>query len=132
MVAALRSRHGDRPAFSVRDEFDLEDLTRSVLPLFFDTIRPESRTPRYASATRTDLLLPDERLAIVLKWIGSAQAAALADQWAEDLLYYEQRGYGAVLGLVADPGASLPDAGVLEHAWSRTEGHVRLNVIILQ
>ena len=132
VVAAFRSRHGDRPAFSVRDEFDLEDLVRSILPLFVDDIRPESRTPRYASATRTDLLLPAQSVAIVVKLAASIKVMPLADQWSEDLAYYEGRGFATILGIVADPGTILPYPDVLEHAWARSEGPTRLTVLILQ
>src|SRR5262249_19589729 len=56
-VRQLRVRQGDRPAFRVVDEKDLEDLLRALLPLYFDDVRPQSRTPRYAACTRTDFLL---------------------------------------------------------------------------
>jgi hypothetical protein len=132
VAAALRNRHADRPAFSVRDEFDLEDLLRALLPLYADEVRPESRTPSYAAATRTDLLLPALDLAVVVKQTGSAVRTPLAEQWAEDLLYYERRGYPVVMGVVADPTGSLPDAREWETAWSRVEGPVRLRVVILR
>ena len=57
VVRQLRWRQGDRPPFRVEDERDLEDLLRALLPLHFDDVRPEGRTPRYAAGVRTDFRL---------------------------------------------------------------------------
>ena len=42
----------------------LDDLMRAVLPLHFDDVRPQGRTPHYAAGTRTDFLLAPERVAV--------------------------------------------------------------------
>ena len=67
VIRQFRVRQGDRPAFRVNDERDLEDLLRSILPLHFDDIRPECRTPSYAAGTRTDFLLSPESIALTIK-----------------------------------------------------------------
>ncbi len=66
-VRELRWRQGDRPPFRVEDETDLEDLLRAILPLHFDAVRPERRTPHYAAGGRTDFLLAAERIAVAVK-----------------------------------------------------------------
>jgi hypothetical protein len=120
MIRQLRTRHGTRPPFRVEDERDLEDLLRAVLPLHFDDVRPEARTPAYAPATRTDFLLAAEETAVMAKrtlaGLGESQIAA---QLQEDAGYYVKRGKCvALLCLVYDPERLLVDPGRLETAWS--------------
>jgi hypothetical protein len=119
VVRQLRSRCGDRPPFRVDDERDLEDLLRSLLPLRFDDVRPESRTPRYASCTRTDFLLAPEHLAVTAKYarppLGEPQ---LAEQWREDVGYWRgQRNCRTLIGFVYDPEGQLRDPSAHEAAW---------------
>jgi hypothetical protein len=104
VIRQLRVRHGDRPPFRVADERDLEDLLRALLPLHFDDIRPECRTPSYAAGTRTDFLLAPEGIALTIK---VAQPRIL-DQVPEDATYYrrEQKCRTLVI-FVYDPEATL-------------------------
>src|SRR5579872_5087894 len=91
VIRQLRSRHGDRPAFRVADERDLEDLLRALLPLHFDDIRPESRTPRYSAVTQTDYLLAKEGLAITVKVVNAdVREPQLIEQLREDAEYYRR------------------------------------------
>ena len=95
-VRQLRTRHGTRPPFRVEDERDLEDLLRALLPLAFDDVRPECRTPTYAPCTRTDfLILPEQAtlfLAVTVKRLASGIGEHLLEQqWQEDVRHYEQR-----------------------------------------
>ncbi len=109
-IRQLRVRHGDRPPFRVADENDLEDLLRSILPLHFDDIRPQCRTPSYAAGTRTDFLLAGEDIALTLKF---AQPA-LVEQLREDAAYYRREGKGRVLVVfIYDPEASIREPHLL-------------------
>jgi len=104
VIRQLRVRHSDRPPFRVADEKDLEDLLRSLLPLHFDDIRPECRTPSYAAGTRTDFLLAAERIAIAIKL---AQPRIL-EQLPEDAAYYRrERKCRTLVAFIYDPEASL-------------------------
>lgn len=132
VVRQLRSRHGVRPAFVVQDIFDLQDLVRALLPLWFDEIRPETRTPRYAEATRTDFLLPREGIALVVKRADAVtKEPQLAAQREEDAGYYEGR-VRALMLLVADPEARLADVAQSEMAWSRPHGELEVRCAIVQ
>jgi predicted RNA-binding Zn-ribbon protein involved in translation (DUF1610 family) len=109
----LRVRHADRPPFRVVDERDLEDLLRALLPLHFDDIRPESRTPSYAAATRTDFLLMPEGIALTLKF---AQPS-LVEQLREDAAYYRRERKARVLvAFLHDPEATLREPHLLSAA----------------
>jgi REase_DpnII-MboI len=64
----LRRRHQDRATLVVNDEYDAQDLFRSLLKLFFEDVRPEDYVPSYAgSSSRVDFLLPEFQLAVELK-----------------------------------------------------------------
>jgi REase_DpnII-MboI/Uncharacterized protein conserved in bacteria (DUF2321) len=131
-IAQLRSRHGDRPVFSVNDEHDLEDLLRAVLALHFDDVRPECRTPRYAVATRTDFLLARDQTSVTAKLARpEARVPQLAEQLREDIAYYQARGNCACLvGFVYDPQGLLPDPTVLERAWSESGDVLEVGCVI--
>ncbi|MBY0528456.1 MAG: DUF2321 domain-containing protein [Gemmataceae bacterium] len=134
VVRQLRSRHGTRPPFRVEDVYDLEDLLRALLPLHFDDVRPESRTPSYAIATRTDFLLDAGALAVVIKRTMSClRESQLCAQWPEDVAYYRQRrACRALLGFVYDPEALLVEAVGLEKQWAQAEGEWRMDCVIVQ
>jgi hypothetical protein len=107
----LRVRHGDRPPFRVADERDLEDLLRALLPLHFDDIRPQCRTPRYSAGTRTDFLLPAERIVVAAKLALESQ---LVEQLREDAEYYRALGGSRTLvAYVHDPEAVLREPPTL-------------------
>jgi hypothetical protein len=96
VIRQLRVRHGERLPFRVEDAWDLEDLLRALLPLKFDDIRPQCRTPRYAATTRTDFLLAPEGIAVLAKL---AREPGLAEQLREDAAHY--RAWGGCPMLVA-------------------------------
>ena len=68
VVRQLRHRREDRPTLDVQDEYDVQDLLRSLLHLHFDDIRPEEWTPSYAGGSaRMDFLLKDYGMVIEAK-----------------------------------------------------------------
>jgi hypothetical protein len=111
----LRVRQGERPPFCVADERDLEDLLRALLPLHFDDVRPQSRTPRYALGTRTDFLLAPERIAVTAKIArAGAREAQLAEQLQEDAAHYRaHEGCRTLVGYVHDPEGLLREPRLL-------------------
>ncbi len=122
-VRQLRHRHGGRSAFRVEDVHDLEDLLRALLPLHFDDVRPENRTPSYAPDSRTDFLLASEQMAVVVKRVDTAlRESELAGQWAEDAAYYRRRGgCQTLIGMAYDPEGLLVDPPSLEASWGREQ-----------
>lgn len=65
----LSNRHASRPTLTVTDEYDSQDLFRSLLRIFFDDVRPEVVSPQYAGgSSRVDFLLPEYELAVELKF----------------------------------------------------------------
>src|SRR5262249_26333852 len=56
--AAIANRHAQRPAFTIEDEYDVQDLLEGLLRLHFTDVRREEYTPSYAGNTsRMDFLL---------------------------------------------------------------------------
>jgi len=108
-IHQLRARHGDRPAFRIHDVRDLEDLIRALLPLHFDDVRLEGRTPRYAVSNRTDFLLAPEQIGLTVKHAGPDQRGPqLAQQWEEDVAYYRHlRNCRTLIGFTYDPEGLL-------------------------
>jgi hypothetical protein len=123
-VRQLRVRHADRPAFRVEDEYDLGDLLRALLPLYFDDVRPEGRTPSYAPDTRTDFVLAPQETAVTVKCVrGSGCEPALAEQLREDVAYYERRGGVRRLAcLVYDPEQRVVEPARFEAMCQQDEG----------
>jgi hypothetical protein len=119
-IREFRSRHGTRPPFCVVDESDLEDLLRALLPLHFDGIRSECRTPHYAPGTRTDFLLSRQGIAVTVKVAShDLRVPQITEQLREDAAYYEKRQSCRILiGLVYDPEGMLRETSALEKAWS--------------
>jgi hypothetical protein len=116
VIRELRWRQGDRPPFRVEDERDLEDLVRALLPLHFDDVRLETRTPRYSARTRTDLLLNKVQSALTLKLASTAsREPQLFEQCKEDITYYQQRQPCCLLVVfIYDPEGLLRDQQELE------------------
>lgn len=68
IVRQLRQRHSDRPTLNIDDEYDVQDLFRALLNLFFDDVRSEEWTPSYAgSSARVDFLLKQEKTVVEIK-----------------------------------------------------------------
>jgi hypothetical protein len=124
VVRQLRVRHAERPAFRVEDEHDLADLVRALLPLCFDDVRPEARTPSYAPGTRTDFVLAPQETAVTVKHataVGCEQG--LTEQLREDTAYYERRGgVGRLFCLVHDPEQRVVEPARFEAMCRRDEG----------
>ena len=57
-MASLQQRRESRSTLTVKDEYDVQDLLRSLLFLHFKDVRPEEPGPSFAgSSTRADLFL---------------------------------------------------------------------------
>jgi hypothetical protein len=121
----LRNRQGDRPPFRIEEDRDLEDLLRALLALLWDDVRPEMRTPRYATRTQTDFLLPAAALALTAKRATpTLREPELRRQLAEDADYYRRRcpECRGLVVFVYDPEDLLAQPERLEQTCSSSEG----------
>lgn len=89
----LKHRYGKRPTLEITDEYDSQDLCRSLLRLFFDDVRPEAWAPTYAGgASRIDFLIPAFELAVELKFTRTS----LNDKEIGDQLIIDRDRYAAM------------------------------------
>jgi REase_DpnII-MboI/Uncharacterized protein conserved in bacteria (DUF2321) len=128
----LRVRHANRPAWQIEDEHDLEDLLRALLPLSFEDIRLENRTPAYATGSRTDFLLGPSGIALTAKLMRRGrEEAALREGWREDIAYYRRRGQcKALVSLVYDPAQLLFHPEHLEKTWASLSDDLPLRAVV--
>ena len=67
-VTEIGRRHNGRDSIQVADEYDVQDLLRSILHLHFDHVQPEEWNPSYGGVqSRSDLMLKPERIVIETK-----------------------------------------------------------------
>ena len=102
--------------FDVREVRDLESLVRTLLPIHFDDVRPEARTPRYAPGTRTAFRLPEIEAVVVPHLAGPGVGEdELSRRRIEDIDQYRGR-CRVLVFFVFDPERRLPER--LEAVWS--------------
>jgi REase_DpnII-MboI/Uncharacterized protein conserved in bacteria (DUF2321) len=132
VIRQLRWRQGDKAPFRVEDERDLEDMLRSLLPLRFDGVLLESRTPAYSPGNRTDLLIAQEEIAVVAKWARKAlEEPEIVRQCAEDVAYYRKRGsIRRLVVFVYDPEGSIRDCQKLENLGSDLADDLEFRCIV--
>jgi hypothetical protein len=64
----LRHRHANRETLLIKDEYDVQDLLRSLLQIHFNDIREEDYSPSYAGGnSRVDFVLKDEKIVVETK-----------------------------------------------------------------
>ncbi|WP_246327533.1 hypothetical protein [Candidatus Competibacter phosphatis] len=117
MIGELRTRHDNRSTLDVKDEYDVQDLLRGLLQLFFDDVRPEEYTPSYAGkSTRMDFLLKDEATVIEVKMTRNGLGAKeLGEQLILDIAHYKSHpNCRELYCLVYDP-----EARIKKSAWNR-------------
>jgi hypothetical protein len=92
VAKGLRKRHEQRPTLDVKDEYDVQDLLRSLLAVDFDDVRPEEWTPSYAGrAARMDFLLKSEQIIVETKMTRDGLSdKELGEQLIVDINKYAQ------------------------------------------
>ena len=131
-VRQLRDRHQTRSTLRVDDVFDLEDLLRAVLELQFDGVRRETRTPSYATSTRTDFVVGADSVAVIVKFVGPAtQKRQLALEIEQDVAYYQRhRGVDRIVVLCYDPEQRLHDRRQLESVLNGADDAIEIRCIV--
>jgi hypothetical protein len=66
----INHRHDGRNSLEITDEYDVQDLLRGLLKIYFDDVRDEEYTPSYGGGcARMDLLLKKEQIVIETKML---------------------------------------------------------------
>lgn len=130
---SLSRRHSGRPTIRVEDEYDTQDLLRSLLVVFFEDVREETATPEYAGgSSRIDFILPDFQVAIeVKKTRDSMTAKSLADELIIDRdRYAKDERVGHLICLVFDHDGRMGNPRGLESDLSRESSAAGLAVTV--
>lgn len=88
---SLSVRYNNRETLRLKDEYDAQDLFRSLLKVFFEDVRAEDPVSKYAGgASRIDFVLPTYRLGVELKYARpSMRAKDLGDELTIDIAHYQ-------------------------------------------
>lgn len=129
----LRTRYGGRSPIELKDEYDVQDLLKTLLAVHFDDIRPEEYTPSYGGkSTRMDFLLKSVGIVVEAKMT----RVGLADKDVSSQLIDDKERYRAhpecksLICLIYDPEGYIKNAKGLEDDLSQDEGGLRTRVIV--
>ena len=128
----LRTRHDGRESLQIEDEYDVQDLLRSLLALHFDDVRPEEWTPSYAGASsRMDFLLKAEDTVVEVKKTRKGLAAKeVGDQLLIDIQRYQSHpSCKSLICFVYDPEGRVSNPTGIERDLSKQ--HEGMNVVVI-
>ena len=138
IAAQLGARARSKPPFVVEDEYDVQDLVYALLRSVFQSARREEWTPSVAgSSKRIDILIPDMRAVIEVKFVrDAAHAKRVADELKIDFeSYHSHPDCGDLFALVFDPGRRITDPHPLVEDLSGTRAkgtHVfKVHVVVV-
>jgi hypothetical protein len=122
----------ERSPLTIRDERDLDDLVRALLPVLFDDVRPEARTPSYSPRTRTAFILPAAEAIVVSHLIapGLNEAEMERRRAVDAELYRTRPECGTLVMFIHDPERRLHQPERLEAVWSREAGKLSVRCVI--
>jgi REase_DpnII-MboI len=129
----LRSRHGDRPTIEIDDEYDVQDLLRALLHLYYEDVRIEEWVPSYAgSNSRMDFLLKQEKIVIEAKRTRKGLGAKeLGEQLIVDIARYKAHpSCEYLVCFVYDPEGRISNPRGLENDLNKADGLPRILVAI--
>jgi hypothetical protein len=130
----LKHRHDNRTAFSIQDEYDVQDLLHALLRGLFDDVRPEEHTPSYAGgASRMDFLLKAEQIVIETKF---ARDGLRDKQLGEELMidigrYQAHPDCRRLVCFIYDPHGNVKNPSGLEADLSRLHEKLEVKVIVV-
>lgn len=134
VVGEICRRHDSRSTLKVNDEYDVQDLLRSLLRIYFDDIRDEEWTPSYAGkSTRIDFLLKKEQIAIETKMTRKGlDEKNLGDELIIDKAHYQKHPECKILYcLVYDPEERISNPMGFERDLSDKEGNLITKVFVV-
>jgi hypothetical protein len=129
----IRARHGERPTLDVTDEYDVQDLLRGLLRIFFDDLRSEEWTPSHAGASsRMDFLLKRERVVVETKMARKGlDSKKLGEELIVDIARYGvHQDCGTLVCFVYDPTGLIRNPAAIENDLTKVHGDLAVRVFI--
>ena len=133
VVRQIKQRHNKRHTLKIEDEYDVQDLIRAILKLYFDDIREEEWTPSYAvRSSRIDLLLKPENIVVeVKKTSENLGAKQVADQLIIDIERYQVHpDCKTLICFVYDPENRISNPVAIENDLSKESDDLLVKVIV--
>ena len=128
----LRERYDERQTLDINDEYDVQDLTYTLLRINFDNIRKEEWTPSYAcGSSRMDFLLKNEGIVIETKKTRTGLTPIeLANQLIVDIERYQKHpDCKMLLCFVYDPEGRIANPEGLEEL-GKPHGNIDVTVLV--
>jgi hypothetical protein len=110
VAVEIKNRHEGRGTLKITDEYDVQDLLRGLLKIYFDDIRDEEYTPSYGGCcSRMDILLKNEQIVIETKMLRkSLTQKKVRDELIIDKAHYRvHQDCKKIYCLVYDPEAKM-------------------------
>jgi hypothetical protein len=129
----LQARQRQRPSYTVKDEYDVQDLLHAILKLHFEDVRPEEWTPSYAgNSSRIDFLLPRERTIIEAKMTRSGLGQKeVANELIIDVARYAKAPYvDNLVCFIYDPARRCTNPTALEDDLAHSGGHLKVAAVV--
>ncbi len=133
VVQEMQRRRDKRDTLKINDEYDVQDLLRALLKVFFDDVRLEEWTPTYAgAASKMDFLLKQEGIVIETKF--DLNDKDIGDQLLVDISRYrEHPNCRTLICFVYDPRRAVRNPKGLERDLSkRSDDHLDIKVFVSQ
>ncbi len=133
LVRELKRRHDHRHTLEVKDEYDVQDLVRTLLNLYFLDIRPEEYTSSYAGkSARMDFLLKNEKLVVELKMTREGLGGKeIGDQLIQDIERYKNHpDCKTLVCFVYDPDSVIYNPRGLENDLNREDNNLKVTVFV--
>lgn len=134
VIRQLGERRQGRPAFDVKDEYDVQDLFHALLTIHFDDIRKEEWTPSYGgSAARMDFRLPEVGAVVEMK---KTRSNLSTKQLGEELIidkakYCKHPDCRTLICVVYDPDGRISNPRGLESDLSQVSDELTTRVMIV-
>jgi len=129
----FRRRYKERSTLDVTDEYDVQDLLRCLLTLFFEDIRREEWTPSYAGkAARVDFFLKKQGILVeVKKTRPGLDEKGIGDQLIIDIARYRNMsGCKSLVCFVYDPEHRISNPAGLQTDLSRSEDGFSVETLV--
>lgn len=129
----LSNRHAQRHPFTIKDEYDVQDLLRAVLRLHFSDVRVEEWNPSYGGVqSRSDLLLKPERVVLETKMTrkGLGQRELVSQLIVDKAQYATHPACDTLVCFVYDPDRRLINPEAIERDLSDDAAALRTVVVV--
>lgn len=126
----LRARYNNRSTLEIEDEYDVQDLLRALLQLYFDDVRKEEWTPSYAGGcSREDFCLKSEKVVIEIKKTRpSMKDKDLGEQLIIDIEKYKSHpDCNSLICFIYDPEGRIENPqGIMNDLNSKHKGFAKI------